>query len=347
MLKEAAFRLSEAQEPVTTVYMGGGTPSLLPPALLSKLILGLKKIYGFDFLTEFTAEANPGTVTKEWISAAAELGINRLSFGMQAYQEHLLSLLGRIHRAEDVASSFRLAREAGITNISLDLIFGIPGQTEADWSDTLNAALSLNPRHISAYGLIPEEGTPLYHDLQLNRIQLPDPDTERKMYNTAVRLLNNNGFSRYEISNFAQEGYECVHNIGYWTQIPYIGLGVSAASMTGLNHSGRGLSYRRRTNPESLDEYFHMVDKDHAVIPDELISPAASRFETVMLGLRMMQGISENDFLRKHGIPLDTLYGDKMRKMEQAGLLFREGETWKMTERGLDIQNSVLVELMD
>ena len=176
MLKEASFRISEAEEPVTTVYIGGGTPSLLPPALLEKLILGLKKIYGFDSLSEFTSEANPGTVTKDWISAASGLGINRLSFGMQASQEHLLSLLGRIHRPEDVASSFRLARDAGITNISLDLIFGIPGQTESDWSDTLNTALSLSPCHISAYGLIPEEGTPLYQDLQLNRIHLPDPD---------------------------------------------------------------------------------------------------------------------------------------------------------------------------
>ena len=129
LLKEASFRISEAEEPVTTVYIGGGTPSLLPPALLEKLILGLKKIYGFDSLSEFTSEANPGTVTKDWISAASGLGINRLSFGMQASQEHLLSLLGRIHRPEDVASSFRLARDAGITNISLDLIFGIPGQT--------------------------------------------------------------------------------------------------------------------------------------------------------------------------------------------------------------------------
>ena len=347
ILKEASFRISEAEEPVTTVYIGGGTPSLLPHALLEKLILGLKKIYGFDSLTEFTSEANPGTVTKDWISAAAALGVNRLSFGMQASQEHLLSLLGRIHRPEDVASSFQLARDAGICNISLDLIFGIPGQTESDWSDTLSAALSLYPRHISAYGLIPEEGTPLYHDLQLNRIQLPDPDLERKMYDTAVHFLTNHGLSRYEISNFAQPGFECVHNIGYWTQIPYIGLGVSAASMTGLTRSGQGMSYRRRTNPETLDEYFAMVDKDHAAITDELISADASRFETIMLGFRMTQGISEDDFLKKHGVSMEILYGDKMRKLEKSGLLCHKGNHWKMTDRGLDIQNSILVELMD
>ncbi len=347
LLKEASFRISEAEEPVTTVYIGGGTPSLLPPALLEKLILGLKKIYGFDSLSEFTSEANPGTVTKDWISAASGLGINRLSFGMQASQEHLLSLLGRIHRPEDVASSFRLARDAGITNISLDLIFGIPGQTESDWSDTLNTALSLSPCHISAYGLIPEEGTPLYQDLQLNRIHLPDPDLERKMYDSAVHLLKSHGFSRYEISNFAQPGFECVHNIGYWTQIPYIGLGVSAASMSDLKRSVHGMCYRRRANPETLDEYFAMVDKNHAVTADELISSDASRFETIMLGFRMTRGISEDDFFKKHGVFMETLYGDKMRKLEKSGLLFHEGNYWKMTDRGLDIQNSILVELMD
>ena len=347
LLKEAVFRIREAEEPVTTVYIGGGTPSLLPAVLFRKLVCGLKKIYSFDSLDEFSAEANPGTVSHDWISAAADLGLNRLSFGMQASQNHILSALGRIHGMTDVTESVQLARDAGIDNINLDLIFGIPGQSESDWSDTLNDALSLCPHHISAYGLIPEEGTPLFQDLQANRVHLPEPEVERKMYDTAVHFLNSHGFHRYEISNFAQDGYECIHNIGYWTQVPYIGLGVSAASMTRIQHSVHGMTYRRRTNPDSLDEYFQLIDHNKAMMPFELISQDASRFETIMLGLRMLRGISEEEFYKKHGLSLDKLYGVKLRKMEEAGLMYRDGNRWKMTERGLDIQNSVLVELMD
>ena len=346
ILNEASFRACEAETPLTTVYIGGGTPSVLSPSLFRKLIRGLKKIYNWENVSEFTTEANPGTVSAEWLEAAADEGVNRISFGMQASQPHLLSTLGRIHQTDEVASSVQLSRDSGISNISLDLIFGIPGQTEVDWTDTLEYALSLKPCHISAYGLIPEEGTPLYHDLQSGLLRLPDPDTERAMYNKAILLLGLHGFSRYEISNFALKGYECKHNIGYWTQEPYIGLGVSAASMTGLMFFPDGMTYHRRTNPDRLEEYFDMVDRN-AEAPDEVISSEEARFETIMLGLRLNEGVNEDTFLRKHHISLEKYIGDKLHKFERDGLMTHENKNWKMTERGFDIQNAVLVELMD
>ena len=242
LLKEAESRHGEITEPVTTVYIGGGTPSRLKPSFFRTLTEGLRRICGLEDVIEFTSEANPGTVNREWLDAAAEAGVNRLSFGMQAYQASLLTLLGRIHRFHDVKESVSMAREAGFTNISLDLMFGIPTQTREQWAETLEAALSLQPRHISAYGLIPEEGTPLFRDLENGTLSLPDPEEERDMYDDAIRLLSENGFCQYEISNFAVPGYECMHNIGYWTQVPYIGLGLSAASMTGVYNGPDGMS---------------------------------------------------------------------------------------------------------
>ena len=347
LLKEASLRTEEVCEPIRTVYIGGGTPSLLPSFLFTKLLMGLNQIIDLRAVTEFTAEANPGTVDSEWLDIAVRYGINRLSFGLQAGQDRLLRLLGRIHTMDDVAQSVHLARKAGISNISLDLIFGLPTQEISEWNDTLAYALSLEPLHISAYGLIPEEGTPLFDDLQNQRISLPDPDTEREMYGTAVSILQKHGFQRYEISNFARKGYECIHNIGYWTQVPYIGLGVSAASMTELHDGPEGLSYRRRTNPETLKAYRNMIDGRFVGCNDEQITPEAARFETMMLSLRMSQGISEEIFLKKHRISLEQCYGIKLNEMEKNGLMLHENGRWKLTDRGFDIQNSILVELME
>lgn len=346
LLREARLRKDEVSGPFTTVYIGGGTPSLLSPAQLSGLIEGLRDVFGLDSVTEFTAEANPGTVTREWLDAAVSGGVNRISFGMQAYQEELLRLLGRIHTFEEVRESVWLARQSGIGNINLDLIFGIPTQTLSAWSETLDAALSLGPSHLSAYGLIPEEGTPFMHDLETGILTLPDPETEREMYGLALEKTAGSGFRQYEISNFALEGRECLHNIGYWTQVPYLGLGVSAASMTGVRRGADGMTYLRCDNPDSIGKYEEYAGGGR--LPEyEHISPAEARFETLMLGLRMNCGVKEEDFLRIHGIAIGQCYGRKLAEMEKRGLLLHENEAWRMTARGFDIQNSVLVELMD
>ncbi len=329
--------------PLATAFLGGGTPSLLPPQLLSRLLTGLHGLYTFPAGMEFTAEANPGTLTMDWLHAATEGGVNRLSMGMQASQPGLLRTLGRIHSQKQVVQSVQLARQAGIGSISLDLMFGLPGQTPEMWHETLEAALALNPQHLSCYGLIPEEGTHLMGDLEAGRLALPDEDDERRMYDDALITLEKHGFRQYEISNFALPGYECRHNIGYWQQVPYIGLGASAAS---LLQSGTG--FIRTSNPPDIAAYTAMVqsrDWTHREITP--ISPEDAKFETLMLGLRMTEGVAEADFAALHGTPLSSYCGDTLRSLERRHLLAHAEGRWFLTRRGMDVQNAILVEIME
>lgn len=329
-----------------TVFLGGGTPSLLPPEQLTRLLDGLKALFPWAQDAEITAEANPGTLTASWLRAACLGGVNRLSLGMQAYQPHLLGLLGRIHDFPQVAESVRLAREACLDNISLDLMFGLPGQTVADWSETLEAALSLSPRHLSCYGLIPEGGTPLKDDLDAGLLSLPEEEAERAMYDHALVTLAQHGFRQYEISNFALPGYVCRHNLGYWRQVPYLGLGAAASSM--LPGCKAGCAYVRRTNPAGLDAYMAMLHRGTwETRTQETISPAEAQFETMMLGLRTTEGVSEEGFLRMHGVSLVTRYGARLSRLASSGLLAHDDGWWRLTRRGMDVQNAVLVELMD
>ena len=242
LLLEAAELSKQYGHPaMETVFIGGGTPSLLPAPLMAKLLTGLRDHFDIPAGIEFTSEANPGTLTEDWLRVATEGGVNRLSLGMQSCQPALLKMLGRIHDFPQVADSVSLARQAGITNVNLDLMFGLPGQTAAMWRDTLDKALSLHPEHLSCYGLIPEDGTPLKADLDAGRLILPDEDDERRMYDDALTLLAEHGYKQYEISNFAKPGHECRHNLGYWRQVPYLGLGASALCFVTWNLAVRVL----------------------------------------------------------------------------------------------------------
>ena len=347
VLREASQRVSFAQERIETVYIGGGTPSLLSPDLLEHLVTSLNNIFDMSSVSEFTIEANPGTVSETWLKKALDFGINRISFGIQAVQDHLLKTLGRIHSAQDAYRAVFDARQCGFRNINTDLIFGIPGQTMSDWCRTLDDIISLSPTHISAYGLIPEEGTPLFRDLGKGLISLPDPELERSMYDTAIQKLKEAGFNQYEISNFASPGFRCRHNIGYWDQVPYLGLGLSAASM--IRHTGTDdLFSFRWTNPVQMDNYYRLIDH-----PDELeplkqgISHHEARFETVMLSLRMNDGMRRERFAELHGNIPEYWYGPVLEKMRKQGLLELKEDCWRLTRRGMDIQNSILLEFMD
>ncbi len=343
---------------IETVYIGGGTPSLLPSHLLSRMINGIKQYFDFSRLTEFTVEANPGTVTPEWAEAAQRLGVNRISLGMQAAQPRILKFLGRIHTFEDVQHSVGIFRSAGFANLSLDLMFGIPGQSVDDWRVTLDAALSLSPDHISAYGLIPEEGTSLFENLRQKKCTLPDPESEREMYDLAISRLKQDHYYQYEISNFARPGYACQHNIGYWSQVPYIGLGASAASMLPpgqfsslkpihTDSLGSVLSYYRRKNPDSLEAYDRMnCSTDFADCETDYISGKDAEFETMMLGLRMNKGVSDSFFTEMHGIPMDSVYGNSLSRLSDSGLLIYKQQICRLTRKGMDLQNSVLLEFM-
>ena len=346
-MKEAESRKNEFSEEIETAFIGGGTPSLLNPGLLTYMIQNLLWHLPADKLAEFTIEANPGTVTSEWISAAAKAGINRISLGMQAFQPVLLNTLGRQHTYEDVEDSVRKARASGIQNINIDLIFGIPGQTQRMWKETLEAALALSPSHISTYGLIPEENTPLRKDLESGVLCLPEPELERQMYDTAISTLAGEGFRQYEISNFSLPGYECRHNIGYWRQIPYVGLGVSAASMSVLQYGRNGMICRRRTNACQLSAYERMVMEQKKPAEEEIVSRDESCFETMMLGLRMNEGVSEKNFMDLHGVSIMEKYGEKLLQFESQKLMTYSDGFWRLTRRGFDIQNSLLVEMME
>ena len=349
---EALIREAEQQKPffpekIDTVFLGGGTPSLLPEALLARLIHQLGRIFCLDGACEFTSEANPGAVSASWIRTAVSLGVTRFSFGMQAFQEHLLKALGRIHRFSDVAEAVAWAREAG-AGVNLDLMFGIPGQTAADWERTLAEALALGPDHISAYGLIQEPGTEMDRRIQSGEWALPEPEAERAMYDRAIRTLKQHGLFQYEISNFARPGKECRHNIGYWRQVPYLGLGLSAASMTPVRKEKTGISYQRMTNPDTFEAYEAMVlNPDPGLRETETVTPEEARFETMMLGLRMTEGVREEAFQAMHGVSIWEVYGNRLAPLIDAGLLLFENGALRLSRKGMDIQNLILVELMN
>lgn len=346
---DALLREADAMAPyakdatIQTVFIGGGTPSTLPAELLAKLLQGLRERFDIPAGIEFTSEANPGTLTPNWLEAAIFGGVNRLSMGMQAYQPELLKTLGRIHNHADVVDSVCLSRSMGINNLSVDLMFGLPGQTPDMWLESLDAALSLGVEHMSCYGLIPEDGTPLKRDLDAGRLVLPEEEDERRMYDDTLRILAENGYQQYEISNFAKPGRECRHNIGYWTRVPYIGLGVSAASM--LNTKSGGL---RLTNPASIRDYIAMANAQAWRRRDRVsLMPSDAQFESLMLGLRMTRGVSEADFEAMHGLTLDAYCGDILRQQEKRGLLVHRDGFWSLTRRGMDVQNAILVEILE
>lgn len=331
--------------PVETVFIGGGTPSLLPADEFDRLLDGICSIFTIAPSAEFTSEANPGTLTKQWLDSAVQHGVNRLSLGMQAYQPELLQMLGRIHSFEQVQTSVEMARQAGISNISLDLMFGLPGQTLQHWHESLEAALSLHPQHLSCYGLIPEDGTPLKRDLDTGKLHLPDEEQERLMYDDTLRILSLHGFSQYEISNFALPGYACRHNLGYWRQIPYLGLGASAASCMDEKD---GNPYVRVSNPAGLAEYISCAENNAwSSRISEAVTVQDARFETMMLGLRTTAGVNAEAFAKQHGISLDQIYGKTLARLAQQELVLFTDGFWRLTRKGMDVQNAVLVELME
>lgn len=317
---------------VRTLYVGGGTPSLLPPPLFAALLAAAHEAFSFTEDAECSCEMNPGTVTDAFLDAAVQGGIGRVSLGAQSADERLLRLLGRIHTFEDVRRAAALCRAHGIDNISLDLMLGLPTQTVHDVEETLRAFLSLQPAHMSCYGLIVEDGTLMKRQVDGGIWTLPDEDEERAMYELCRSTLKKHGLLQYEISNFALPSHECRHNVDCWKRREYIGIGCSACGFLG------DVRYR---NPASIDGYLR-GDR-----PEEThVMPEDARFESVMLGLRMTAGIRDNGFAAMHGLTLRQAFGGKLDKPIRDGLLTFEGGVLRLTERGMDVQNAVLVELL-
>ena len=345
--REIRLRAAEyGPVPVSTAYIGGGTPSLLPPGLLAEVLDCLFDSFPLLPGAEVTCEANPGTLTEEFLSMLRTRHVNRLSLGAQARQEHLLQALGRIHRWGEVEDSVRLARLTGFDNLNIDLMFGLPGQTRADFQQTLCSALALSPEHISCYGLILEEGTPLFQQAAAGTLSLPEEETERAMYGDAIRLMKKAGLEPYEISNFALLGRECRHNLGYWQGANYLGLGAAAHSRMPCDPALG--AYVRFGNTRSLDGYLESMERGVISLEEYRAVPRReAEFETLMLGLRVLRGVREADFLRRHGRTLQDAFGIKISPLVKRGLLKYGAGRLALTRRGMDVQNAVLVELMD
>ena len=328
---------------VVTVFFGGGTPSILPGQAIFRIMEALREKFSFRKGAEITLEANPGTVDKEKLSFYKKAGINRLSFGLQSADAEELKKLGRIHTWEKFLESFQLAREAGFSNINVDLMSALPGQTKESWEKTLRQVLALQPEHISAYSLIIEEGTPFYqlYEKDVERRDageepelIPSEEEERAMYEATGRILKEQGYLHYEISNYAKPGCECRHNLGYWQRRDYLGFGLGASTL---------LNPVRYKNTEDLEAYlggdfskkeFFVLTKDNQIE------------ETMFLGLRVLEGVSKEHFREQFSCELRVVYRKELEKLEQEGLLEEEGDFVRLTSRGIDLSNPVLAEFL-
>lgn len=317
--------LAEEYE-VSTVFFGGGTPSLLKAEWITEIMDCLKNQFDFRKDVEITIEANPGTVDGRKLMAYRNCGINRISFGLQSSRNEELRLLGRIHTWEQFLESFTLARKAGFQNINVDLMSALPGQTRESFRETLQKVLRLQPEHISAYSLIIEEGTPFYERYAGRRSLLPDEDEERQMYYDTRDILREHGYERYEISNYARPGYACRHNLGYWERTDYKGYGLGAASL---------LDNVRTSNETGLTRYL----EGNFGGSREVLTEQAIREEYFFLGLRKMEGVRPGIY--------EEHYKNLLSRLQMQQLLEREGDRIYLTDRGIDVSNYVLAQFLD
>lgn len=334
----------EGKTPADTVYFGGGTPSLLGPERLRRLLAGIRSRLPVAEGAEVTLEANPGTIQGDDFSRLRESGFNRVSLGVQSFRPSALSALGRIHSAEDARNAFRSARESRIPSVGLDLIFGIPGQTEEDWAEDLRHAAALQPDHLSAYALSPEPGTPIHAGIERGEISLPSDDAVARMYDTARETLGSAGYRHYEISNFAMPGHECRHNGKYWRRERYLGLGPSAH---GLLFPGESAPFGMRTaNPPSLPEYASRIGGDRLPWEDAGARSGEDAWkEFLIFGLRMAEGVSVTEGEKRYGPQPEGMPGAVDRLVE-SGCLVRNRDRLRMPERHWFVSNEVLQKLV-
>ena len=342
---------------VRTIYIGGGTPSILEPDEITLVMTTVRKLFDVAEDAEISIEVNPGTLTSRKAAEYIANGINRMSIGLQSAQKNELEALGRIHNYDQFLAAFDMAREAGFRNINIDLMSDIPGQTMRSYLDTLDKVLRCKPEHISSYSLIVEDGTPLAADENLLS-QIPDEDVDRQMYDITNKLLGTGGYHRYEISHYAKAGYECRHNIVYWTLGEYIGIGIGAASF---------LYGRRYTNTSSLEDYIDgmarhrelMTFGDHVAnsgkardiiehmrnVEEELDADRLME-EYMFLGLRMISGVSAEKFNDYFGHSIYDIYGSVIDKYKSTGHLEDDHGLIRLTKKGIDVSNTILADFL-
>ena len=342
--EEIAYYGSEFEEyQVSSIFLGGGTPTILEGYQLAAILETVKKYFRLVADAEITVECNPGTLTAGKAEKLVQAGFNRLSMGLQSADDRELQLLGRIHNFAQFLESYDLARKAGFENINVDLMSALPGQTLKSWQNTLQKVTALRPEHISAYSLIIEEGTPFYERFaEDERIReegghprlLPEEAIERQMYELTQRFLHTKGYERYEISNYAKPGSECRHNCGYWTRKDYLGLGLGASSLVG---------HQRFQNTSDLKEY---LEQEYHHIHTETLDKKSEMEEFMFLGLRLMTGISRQQFEKTFQVTLDSVYGEVLRKLKSEQLIEEVAGYVRLTEYGIDVSNYVLSEFL-
>lgn len=352
---------------VPTIFFGGGTPSVVDAVFIEKIMNSINEIFHIDFeQLEATIEVNPGTVTREKLQIYKNIGINRLSFGLQSANNSELQLLGRIHTFEQFKENYNLARELGFQNINIDLMSALPGQTLESWEHTLQTVIGLNPEHISAYSLIIEEGTKFYdryHENAAEYKDLPDEETDRQIYHRTKEILRDHGYDRYEISNYAKSSYESRHNSSYWRGTDYLGIGLGASSLLNgarfsnmhdiecyiaeCNDAKFKINNTENSNENNVDnEKCKLEDYVGIRVNKEILSLKQRMEEFMFLGLRMCSGISKMDFFQRFGVEIDSVYKEILNKFKNEKLLEINGDNVRLTDLGIDISNYVLAEFL-
>lgn len=335
LIEEIRLRSREVPE-ADTIYFGGGTPSLLTPEQIGRILEEVRSAFRISEDAEVTLEANPGTLTAESLEGYRKTGINRLSMGVQSMDDRRLRYLGRIHTAEEVRRDVKMAREAGFRNINLDLIFAIPGTGVSDALEDLEAIAALEPEHISFYSLQLEEGTSFFRDFEAGKLREVPDETDREMYHRGIQALREKGYRHYEISNFARPGCESRHNSKYWNMAEYVGLGLGASSYTG---------HRRTVNETDLKAYSETLDRGKlAFVEVHENSEADDISEAVFTGLRREEGVRYRDVLGSEATFWEYFREalPEARAYEAGGFLEMDDEGLRLTERGIDISNGIM-----
>lgn len=319
---------------ISSIFIGGGTPSILPGEWIAEIMSEIREKFVMDQEAEISIEANPGTVDRRKLELYRKAGINRISFGCQSADNRELRMLGRIHTWEQFLDSYGEARRAGFKNINVDLMSGLPGQSRRTWEETLRKTALLNPEHISAYSLIIEEGTP-FAKMEL---ELPDEEEERAMYEDTHKILEEYGYHQYEISNYAKEGRECRHNVGYWRRTEYLGLGLGSASL---------MNETRFSNTGSMELYLRHSGKVEMIREQvEKLEKQDQMGEYMILGLRMIKGVSLKQFRKTFGTDMYEAYGDIIEKYAGMGFLEQDGDFLRFGRDGISISNVILAEFV-
>jgi oxygen-independent coproporphyrinogen-3 oxidase len=321
-------------KPLKTIYIGGGTPSILPNKSFKQIFEYLRNNFEFLPSAEITVEANPGTINETLLDTLAEFGVNRLSIGVQSFNDNELKVLGRIHNSEDAIKAIALAQEKGFSNFSIDLMYGIPNQTLESWKDSLLKAVTYTPAHISTYELTPEKGTPLHAQLIAQQIKMPDEEIILSMYDYTINYFSNNGYKHYEISNFAIPKFECIHNLNYWNCGEYVSAGLGAHSF---------INKIRSKNIEDLNKYIEQINNEKIPETETLkITQSEAKEEFIFLGLRKIEGIS---IAKAKELGLDILNASE--KLVKAGYLETTNDNIRLTKKGLVISNTVIVGIFE